>query len=137
MNLRLEEPRVKFPASMRIVSQSTFYILQNENILKGWRKGVSAAMTVWGWVEARLWPIYSAAMIISIVNMIAVSSEKQIMADHYFGSATNPLSEDKETLLQESKKLFNEEVTLAIKEKVWQLPEGSFMREYADRHRTL
>lgn len=112
-------------------------ILQNENLRKGWRKGMGAAMAVWEWVEARLWPIYSAAMLISIANMIAVSSEKQIMADHYFGSAKNPLAEDKETLVQESKKLFNEDVTLAIRERVWQLPERSFVREYADRHNTL
>ncbi|KPI86972.1 hypothetical protein ABL78_3963 [Leptomonas seymouri] len=95
--------------------------------------GLGAVQAVWGWTRERMWPIYSAAVVISLFQMIAVSSEKQIMADHYFGDVDGSFAAKKEELVADAKRLFNEEVTVAVKEHVWQLPPAAFRREYNSR----
>lgn len=91
-----------------------------------------AIYSIYDWSQQRLWPVYSAAMVVCAFHMIAVASEKQILADHWYGAAHPTLEADKACLVADSKKYFNEEVTLAVKEKVWQMPERIFKREYAD-----
>ncbi|KPA79128.1 putative mitochondrial hypothetical protein [Leptomonas pyrrhocoris] len=94
---------------------------------------LGAAQAAWGWAQERLWPIYSAAIVLSLFQMIAIASEKQIMADHYFGDVDGSFDTKKEELVTDAKKLFNEEVTVAVKEHVWQLPPAAFRREYNSR----
>lgn len=94
-------------------------------------EGVKSA---WNWTRTYLWPVYSAAIVLSMFQMLAMASEKQIMADHFYGDPDHTFEDKKDSLVQDSKKYFNEEVTLAVKEKVWQMPPYAFKREYADRH---
>ncbi|CCW62531.1 unnamed protein product [Phytomonas sp. EM1] len=104
---------------------------QNDNLLKGFRTTITAVKTVWEWTRDRLWPMYTVAVVISIFNMIAISSEKQILADHFYGSGDRTFEAEKNSRIEEGKKYFNEEVSLAVKEKVWQMPPEVFKRQYA------
>lgn len=108
--------------------------LEKYRIAHALSASLGAVKTVWQWTQARLWPVFSAAIVISIFQMIAISSEKQIMADHYFGEAESTSDGKREELVADAKKLFNEEVGLAVKERVWQLPPAAFKREYNSRH---
>ncbi|AIN98725.1 hypothetical protein LPMP_240920 [Leishmania panamensis] len=94
---------------------------------------MSVVQSFWHWTRDRLWPIYSAAVVISLFQMIAVASEKQILADHYYGDVDGKFEETKDDLVRDAKKLFNEEVAVAVKEHVWQLPPAAFRREYNSR----
>ncbi|CCW66035.1 unnamed protein product, partial [Phytomonas sp. Hart1] len=105
--------------------------IQSETLQKGLRITISAIKVAWGWTRDRLWPMYTAAVVISMFNMIAISSEKQIVADHFFGRGGSGFEEQKSNLVEEGKKYFNEEVSLAVKEKVWQMPSEVFKRQYA------
>lgn len=107
--------------------------LEKYNINKAVATTLGAAQAVWGWTRDRLWPIYSAAIIISLFQMIAIASEKQILADHYFGDVDGTFAAAKEERVTDAKKLFHEEVTVAVKEHVWQLPPAAFRREYNSR----
>lgn len=95
------------------------------HLRKVYHSVITGGMTVYEYLTSRLWPLYSAAIVLSVFQMIAVSAEKQILADHYYGTGnTVELSDSskKAKLLEDSKKYFNEEVTLAIKENVWSMP---------------
>jgi hypothetical protein len=107
--------------------------MERYNVNKVFSTTLGAVQAVWGWTRQRLWPIYSAAVVISLFQMIAIASEKQILADHYFGDVDGSFAGKKDQLVADSKKLFNEEVTVAVKEHVWQLPPAAFRREYSTR----
>lgn len=112
-------------------------ILDNEKLHKGLRLAVEAVKSVWGWSRDRLWPIYSAAILLSVFEMIASSAEKQTLADHYCGDVDRNdgklFNESRSDLMAESKKYFHEEVGLAIKERVWNMSPGMFHRTYKER----
>lgn len=84
-------------------------------------------------VRSSLWPLYSTAILASAFHLLCASSEKQILADHYFGD-TKKFNEEKDTLVADSKKMFQEELSTTIKERVWQLPEHIVRYEYKERH---
>lgn len=112
-------------------------ILHNEYVNQGVRTAASVFSAVWGWTRERLWPVYSAAIVLSVFEMLASSYEKQIMADHYYGNAGNAegtlFGDSKAEIIEESKKLFHEEVSLSIKERIWAMPKETFRRVYDAR----
>ncbi|AYU79178.1 ATOM14 / Archaic Translocase of outer membrane 14 kDa subunit [Leishmania donovani] len=107
--------------------------MEKYHINKALGTTLRAVQSVWDWTRERLWPIYSAAVVISLFQMIAVASEKQILADHYYGDVDGKFEEHKDELVRDAKKLFNEEVAVAVKEHVWQLSPAAFRREYSSR----
>ncbi|KAL7705961.1 hypothetical protein N2W54_006680 [Lotmaria passim] len=107
--------------------------MEKYNVNKVLRFTLGAAQAVWIWTSERLWPIYSAAVFILAFQMMAHASEKQILADHYFGDVDGSFDSKKDALLKDAKKLFDEEVTVAVKENVWQLSPAAFRREYESR----
>ncbi|EPY31419.1 hypothetical protein STCU_03280 [Strigomonas culicis] len=108
-----------------------------DSLKKGLRLSLNAGVTAWTWVQERLWPIYSTTIVICVFHMIAVASEKQALADHCLGDVSGAFEKDKDARITEAKKLFNEEVSLAVKERVWALPDRAFKKEYAERHGDL
>ncbi|KAK7194172.1 Archaic Translocase of outer membrane 14 kDa subunit [Novymonas esmeraldas] len=107
--------------------------LEKLHVQKALSTTIGAVQSVWGWTQERLWPIYSSAVFLSVFYMIAVASEKQTLADHYYGSGEGKFDERKEELVRDAKTLFNEEVSVAVKEHVWLLPQEAFRREHNSR----
>lgn len=111
-------------------------ILEKWNLQKTYNNVVAATGAAWGWVKSVMWPVYSAAIVISIFRIIAVASQRQVMADHYYGSSTGGAfdNSDSDELVKEGKKFYNEELALSIKASVWAEGESAFKREHAARH---
>eukprot|EP00796_Vickermania_ingenoplastis_P007442 gene7442-5240_t len=95
---------------------------------------IHVTSTAYQIVKASLWPVFSTGILLSAFNLICLSSEKQIIADHYYGDA-DTFEAEKTELLAESKRLFQEELSTAIKEHVWQMPQN--LVEHAFRERNI
>lgn len=97
------------------------------------RNAVTVGTAVYQFVSSSLWPIFSASILVSAFHVMLMASEKQVLADHYFGR--DPVfDEEKTELLEKSKKLFHEELGTTIKERVWQLPRTIAQHEYKERN---
>ena len=88
---------------------------------------------VYNWLEPRVWPVYSTGMIVSAIAIMAAVNEKQLLADHLFGSNDVLRTEGDETL-RKANSLFDDELAKGVKEDVWGMPRAKFSREYAMRH---
>lgn len=101
------------------------------------RKAASTSLAVVGFVynivKSSLWPLYSATVLTSVFYLLCSSMEKQILADHLFGDEKR-MEGEKTTLLENSRKLFHEELNTTIKERVWQLPQDAFLSECQERN---
>ncbi|KAH9597233.1 hypothetical protein LSM04_006335 [Trypanosoma melophagium] len=109
------------------------------HILPVYRTSLTAVMAAWGWVSERAWPIYSTGVILSVLCMLASAQEKQILADHLYGSDKRfqRQEQQKEAAVQtveEARKLFQEESSQGVKQVVWMLPRDEYRREYEERH---
>ena len=97
------------------------------------RTVVSAVKVTYSWVTERLWPVYSVGIVVSAVCMIAAAQEKQIVADHLFGSNAK-FRENPTEVAAATSKLMKDEVSIAVKQAVWNMPKNEFQSEYAERH---
>lgn len=107
--------------------------LQKTHAKKVLETSLHVGTVVFGVVKSTLWPIYSAAALTSVFFLLCSSMEKQMLADHFFGNEKE-MEDKKDTLLSDSKKLFHEELSTAVKERVWQLPSAAFKEECQERN---
>nr|AGN32899.1 hypothetical protein [Trypanosoma rangeli] len=103
------------------------------HLVQAYRTSLKAAMTAWGWLQERAWPVYSTGVILSVLCALAVAHEKQILADSLYGGDI-VLKNEREKVVDEARKLLQEEATQGVKQVVWMLPSGEFRSEYHDRH---
>ena len=96
------------------------------------RTVVGAVKTTYSYVTERLWPVYSVGIVVSAICMIAAAQEKQMVADHLFGSNTM-FRENPSEAASATSKLMKDEVGIAVKQAVWSMPKGEFQSEYSER----
>ena len=100
------------------------------------RRAVGWAQSAYGFAMQQLWPTFSMAIATSVFFAIAALSEKQILADHFFGHSPDAacrgdLTEDHlSTTVSEAKQLLDEESTRAIKVDVFRAPRGAIEVEH-------
>jgi hypothetical protein len=95
---------------------------------------VSFVKTSYAWVTARLWPVFTAGMVVSAICVIATSHEKQLLADHLYGSNGALRADEADETLRKANALFDDELSRAVKADVWALSSSQFRAEYNARH---
>ncbi|EAN96394.1 putative Archaic Translocase of outer membrane 14 kDa subunit [Trypanosoma cruzi] len=118
---------------MSPISERFSEFAEKYRLVQAYRSSLGAAMTAWGWVQERMWPVYSTGLILSALFMLASANEKQILADHLYGSDV-VLQKEREKTVEEARKLFREESVQGVKQVVWMLPSGEFRGEYKERY---
>nr|CCC95174.1 conserved hypothetical protein [Trypanosoma congolense IL3000] len=94
--------------------------------------GISSAYTM---VKEGTWAIYTTSMLVSVLVALASSHEKQIMADHLYGSdATLQQQQERSNIIESGRKHLLEEASQGVKQMVWIMPREEFLREYHERH---
>lgn len=106
---------------------------QRAKLRKAATTSLNMAVVVFTVVKSNLWPLYSASVLTSAFYLLCSSMEKQVLADHLFGDSKK-MEAEKSALLENSRQLFHEELSTAIKERVWQLPRDVFLSECKERN---
>lgn len=98
--------------------------------------GPVAKLAVIGYsiVMDNMWAVSSSTILLSSMYLLAISQEKQLMADYMYGAphgeaVTKQLSGRPE-LVADAQKVFESEVALGVKRDVWGLPKKKFEEEY-------
>eukprot|EP01084_Bolivina_argentea_P207069 353386_1 len=93
---------------------------------------VQGGRAVWGWSSQHLWPLYSTGAIVSALAVVAAVHEKQMVADHLYGS--NPvLKEEGEEMMRRCASQFEDALQRGVKEDVYGLSQSQFQAEMRAR----
>lgn len=95
----------------------------------------SGASTIYQWLSERVWAVYTTGAFVSVLVALGSAHEKQILADHLYGSHA-PLQQQQErsNTIEGGKKLLQEEASQGVRQVVWMMPREDFMQEYRERH---
>jgi hypothetical protein len=95
-----------------------------ERILK--HDVTQTAFAIYGWVQERIWPIYSIGMVVAAVSLVGAVYEKQMIADYAFGSQTSDAVHDAQQTAAQS---LDDEAAHLVRAEVYGWNRAKFKQE--------